>query len=407
MQQNNMKRQNALRRIPLPLLMVATIIILSLGVLIFAFLYSGGGANILLTNDTAHSSTTPTNTSSTDASAANEPFEQSLAETFIGPTPEPTPTPVPTVSKDGRLLPYFENGLWGYKNKNGEIAILAQFNGTDEKQGALEFENDVAFAMYNGLYGLINMDGGWLVPPTWSSVRSFSEDKAAVCSGGSWGYINPSGELVINYSFESANDFHCGRACVLSNGYYGYIDINGSIVISPIWKKANDFSNDVAFVTSQSGNNYIIDKLGEKIATLGSHLSGTIYSENFAVMNEGSSFFYYNSYAKGAFKSTYEAAKAFSGDFAAVKLDGLWGFIDTRGVLVIANQFSDVCSFSNGYAAVCDASTNLWGYIDSEGFMTLSPQFDEACDFKDGVAIVRIGNTHYITKSSGERIILY
>lgn len=99
---------------------------------------------------------------------------------------------------------------------------------------------------------------------------------------------------------------------------------------------------------SSSGNSYIIDKVGEKIATLSSKQYGTAYSEGYALIRDGSEVYYFNSKAQTAYKTRYQDGLSFVGGYAAVQLDGKWGYIDTRGSLEIANKYRDARSFSNG-----------------------------------------------------------
>lgn len=135
---------------------------------------------------------------------------------------------------------------------------------------------------------------------------------------------------------------------------YGFIDINGRTLPYPKkWSEVSDYGADVAFARSSSGNSYIIDKVGEKIATLSSKQYGTAYSEGYALIRDGSEVYYFNSKAQTAYKTRYQDGLSFVGGYAAVQLDGKWGYIDTRGSLEIANKYRDARSFSNGLAARC------------------------------------------------------
>lgn len=102
----------------------------------------------------------------------------------------------------------------------------------------------------------------------------------------------------------------------------------GNIAISEKWSSANVFSNDLAFV-SLSSKSYIIDKVGKALITLNAGSSGEGYKEDFALITDSGGCYYINKYGKSAFKKTYSAAKPFSGGYAAVRIDGLWGFINT------------------------------------------------------------------------------
>ena len=67
--------------------------------------------------------------------------------------------------------------------------------------------------------------------------------------------------------------------------------------------------------------------------------------------------------------------------YAAVKVDGKWGFVDKTGKMVIEPQFADAHSFANGYAAI--KKNGKWGFIDENGEIVIRAQFEDARDFND------------------------
>ncbi len=84
------------------------------------------------------------------------------------------------------------------------------------------------------------------------------------------------------------------------------------------------------------------------------------------------------------------------------RITGDWGYIDPQGKFAVEPQFSYAEPFSEGLAAVCDASTkygNKVGYIDQAGKYVIPPQFDEASAFSEGFARVAVSNLYgYIDK---------
>ena len=98
---------------------------------------------------------------------------------------------------------------------------------------------------------------------------------------------------------------------------------------------------------------------------------------------------------------------SFKNGYAAVKIDGKWGYINTKGSLEIANKYSDAASFSNGAAAVADAASGLWGYINTTGLYIVEPQFDTAGPFSDGYAVVSRNGEYSLVNKSGELTYLY
>lgn len=377
------------RKASMALLYSLTAALVMAGVFAFALLYSGNGADALRD--------------------ANVDFDETLAAQpesvmDIRTTPAPTPTPTP-VSMTGRMIPYYENGLWGYKNTKRQVVIEARF------EEAHEFEEGIAFAKENGLFGLLSINDVWLVEPCWTQFLPFSEELAAVEKDGKWGYIDRKGEVRIDYAFREAGSFHCGRAMARTGSAYGYIDIYGTMAVSAKWRKAGDFSEDLAFATSdeyEKDRHYIIDKIGEKVATLGSKLQGTVFSEGFAVVIEDNGTHYYlNSLGSSAFQTTFLGAQAFSEGMAAVRSAEGWGYINTLGSFEIPAQFEEAAPFSEGCAAVREAQSGLWGYIDLKGNWIIEPAYDEAGAFLDGYATAMLGNECYLLDKEGGAFLFY
>ena len=103
-----------------------------------------------------------------------------------------------------------------------------------------------------------------------------------------------------------------------------------------------------------------------------------------------------NSYGQTAFKDQYEDALSFKGGYAAVCQGGLWGFINTKGVMVIEPEFASLQSFSGGLAAAKHPTADLWGYIDTSGKYVIQPVYEEAQPFSDGYAVVKQNGSYYI-----------
>jgi len=94
-----------------------------------------------------------------------------------------------------------------------------------------------------------------------------------------------------------------------------------------------------------------------------------------------------------------------------VQRNGLWGFADASGNIVIAPEYDAVREFHEGLAAVMlvkrvespDTSYDfpLWGYINTDGDTVIGLQFREAGDFSGGLArAVTDRETTYIDRKA-------
>lgn len=229
-------------------------------------------------------------------------------------------------------------------------------------------------------------------------MGSFSEGLAAAASlddSNYYGYIDKTGEYVIEPKFwgtlplpgpvqesEDSTEFHDGYAIVHRPGIGGdewvllaYIDYDGNTLTPPgPVKRATIFSNGLAIVQTDIDTN-IIDKSGQTIATV-------------AECN-------HNNCGVGAFSEGLAKIERNRNARA------LTGFFDESGEVVIAEQFDDAQSFSEGMAAVYDFNKQLWGYIDRSGAFVIPYQFTMASRFSEGLAFVSLpdGNGGYIDKT--------
>ncbi|MEX0967628.1 MAG: WG repeat-containing protein, partial [Bacteroidia bacterium] len=88
----------------------------------------------------------------------------------------------------------------------------------------------------------------------------------------------------------------------------------------------------------------------------------------------------------------YDKAKCFFNGYAAVNLNGYWGFVDSTGSEVIKPQYryDDIKYFSEGVAAV--SKDGKWGYINKSGKVVIPLVYDETSGFfSDCITGVRLG----------------
>ena len=126
--------------------------------------------------------------------------------------------------------------------------------------------------------------------------------------------------------------------------------------------------------------------------------------ENVFIANKNSSFFHVDKAGNKLSDKTYESIHSLKDGFSAVKLNGLWGFIDENFNQVIDFKFYDVYSFYENYAAVMDKD-NKWGFIDTAGNVAIDFQYDEVENFREDLAAVRQGDKWGYIDKNGKEVI--
>lgn len=226
--------------------------------------------------------------------------------------------------------------------------------------------------------GYINSKGEMVVPPVYQEGLTFYNGYASVQLADRWGTINTNGEMVIQPTFSGPLTFKEGLSTFIGNdGKRGVVDTVGKVVLPPRWGTISHFSGGLACVrdrdTSQNNALYgFIDRSGYPVIP-----------------------------------PFFEDARGFSEGFAAVKMNGKWGYITPNGSTAISMEF--VCQrgmagpFRQGRARV--AKDGKWGHINKEGQFVTEPRFDMAYEFSEGLASVELNKRQGYVSLSGDLVI--
>ncbi|MBM3756308.1 MAG: WG repeat-containing protein [Acidobacteria bacterium] len=220
-------------------------------------------------------------------------------------------------------------------------------------------------------YGYFDRNGRTVIEPQFINAGDFSDGPdalAIVIKDHAFYYIDRSGRAVLKLSIDGndrAPAFKDGLVKWKEDGWWGYRDAKGEWAIKPQFDYAADFADGPAQVTLKGQTNWINTR-GErqeppkfqKVAPL---------AEGFAVIRDNSRLGYLNEFGRPAFElPMLQTAYSFSGGLVRVKMDGKFGFIDTKGNWALKPQYSDASDFKGGLARVMFAEGN-WGHIDATG----------------------------------------
>jgi hypothetical protein len=160
-----------------------------------------------------------------------------------------------------------------------------------------------------------------------------------------YGFVNKKGEVAISLSYKYATSFSDDLALVrVKSGKYGYINNQEEIVIPTIYDDANSFSEGLATV-EKANKEMVIDKKGELIYTLPKNQS---------------------------FDGAYH--------------DGLIVVVKDRD----GNWWSD--------------DDQKYGYLDTKGEVVIDFIYDDAYDFEDGIAEVERNGREFSINTKGEEV---
>lgn len=200
----------------------------------------------------------------------------------------------------------------------------------------------------------------------------YSEGLLPVCIDGVYGYYNDLAEFQFG-SYEFAGMFQNGLAAVKQDGKWCLVNNKGE-------------------VKSDTYEEIVLDYAGRYL------INETVLvkkSENaYAICNEE---------LKEIAEITCTDTDIVTTDgLIAVCQDGLWGFVNIEGEIVIKPTYQNAKSFSNGVAAVC--KDGVWGFINKDNIIVIEYQFTDANYMNEnGSCIVRT-DVIYEEKANEEKV---
>lgn len=342
------------------------------------------------------------------------------------------------------LFPVTVNGLCGYIDNKGRMAIKPQFD------VAKDFSEGIAFVKLEKDAGkkdapfyAIDKKGNILFKTPYYYGHEFHYGVANVASEYHdehflYGLINKEGKIVSELKYSV--DFRFTEDGLAANndtttGKSGYVDNTGKVAIDFKYDRTDGFYNGLA-VVGDKGELKVIDKKGNELRTLKKGISYSTFNEGLAAISEDNKtglidingnviiepskdFDVIMPFSDGiaAFKTTHDGKfgfidkqgkiviepkfnneNGFSDGTCIVKVNEKFGIIDKTGKYIINPEFDEIHSFSEGMALV--STEKGCGYINREGKVVIEPKFDDADCFRNGLAWVKIGDkTGYIDKT--------
>lgn len=155
------------------------------------------------------------------------------------------------------------NGKWGVINLQGEWVVPAEYEGVVRNElGGCCYVNGAGEE--SSLLVFVNRDGNTFLlkdnqqlPQAYEDARPFAGGYAAVKMHGKWGFIDADGIIQIPCTYEDALSFDSQVAAVRIDGLWGYISCDGEMVIEAQFEQAKSFQNGIAPVLLDNGWTFI------------------------------------------------------------------------------------------------------------------------------------------------------
>lgn len=179
-------------------------------------------------------------------------------------------------------------------------------------------------------------------------------------------------------------------------GKWGFVNAYGETLIPPTFGRCNSFSSDgfAPVYDSRSKVYFFVNLKGERLASpyhfaLLDHFNVTIegFTNGLAPAQLGEKWGYIGTKGMIIVPAIYDATYKFSEGFGIAKRDDRFFVIDDRGTSSLIEEagIREVRSFSEGLAPYVDAH-NLFGFINPKGKTAIKCIFDKVGYFSDSLA---------------------
>jgi hypothetical protein len=238
----------------------------------------------------------------------------------------------------------------GYYDLLGKLAIPSIYSGNGDFRHGLAPTRTLSgdeHCPVESLLGYIDVHGAFAIPPRFEDGGDFEANGLApVKVGGKWGFIDTRGEMIIRPQFDELSvrdpgfDTY-GYARVKTGDGWHLVDASGHIFGPPHLGVISPFSSEGIARVVGPGD-------------FGREKTGLIDRHGDYVL-----------------RPSFDTIREFVNGFAQARRGSKWGFIDTRGNVVVDFRYEDHTEdFKNGVA-----KGNL-GLFDTQSFVTMNFHYD-------------------------------
>lgn len=262
-----------------------------------------------------------------------------------------------------------------------------------------EFEDGAARITLNDKVGFLKRDGKYLVPPIYDSAyKETNETYYLTKDKDLWGIVFADGTTIKPMS-EAPIQFNGDIGVIRVGGKSTYIDKKGKQLTKELFDSVSPFQDGMGMVYANGKTRYVT-RSGEVLPVTYDY--GSNFSDGYAFVYKDSTYHYIDKTGKYVFENNkYVQAKPFSNGLAAFMGSNYkWGYIDTKGKIVIANQFDYAYDFDEKLAPV--RVGDKFGFIDRTGKLVLKAAYTGLSEFENGIANVWTNDKYGYVTSKGE-----
>lgn len=231
-----------------------------------------------------------------------------------------------------------------------------------------------------GNVGLLNQQGEVVIPFEYNRLELSDDEKTllALKEGSElYGFIDISGKEILPFKYKKATAFSEGLAAVSEDGKkMGFIDLTGKWVIPAQydWRALAEYQfTDGVVVVYQDAPKEIKNPLNGETATLNIPQSAVINVKNEIIVPFGQ-YERIDGFREGLARVEIKVKGDGMMDNGKIDLGRRFGFMNTKGELVIPTIYYDAAVFREGLVNV--AIKDKYGFIDQQGNTVIPFEYD-------------------------------
>ena len=285
-----------------------------------------------------------------------------------------------------------KNGKFGLIRINGSEVLPFRFDSLHwDGQFIKAKENDTnSYPTY--------VQNGWNLYDTFGikkNLRSYDYLGAyngkffPVTNKGYGGAINRYGEEFIHCVYDSIIEYKEDQMAVKYQGQYGIINLKEDWLLAPQRFKVRllneekylEIQPSMMFVKSLAGE--IIYFTDNKFDVNSDHLREFLPDGTEKLVSLNGQTISRTAEPIINSEETFSPTEGLQG----IKRDGLYGFVDDKGRLRVANRYEAIGQFKEGLAPV--KILGKWGFVNTRDNIAINPNYESAQEFEQGLAIVK------------------
>ncbi len=291
---------------------------------------------------------------------------------------------------------------YGIVRKDGSIMLKAEFDTLYSDQHFF-----VANRRNQGKDGWLVLDslGNALSTKTYDRIHPFNGKLFPVVTRKYWGAINTFGKEIIACTYDSMLQQIDENIVVKFQGQYGIINMNEQWKVTPRSSKLKlitsqrfiEITPGITFLKSFDGNTIYFSE--NKVEINASHIieylpSGTLWEIDLdgVIVNR-------QLQPEGLIEEIFAESEG----LRAIRKNGQYGFVDSKGRLRIANRYDDIRSFKEELAAV--KILGKWGFINHSDNIAVQPVYEEVSAFHHGTSLVKQKGLQGLINKQGKQIL--